>query len=182
MNEEEFTDGAPGSSRDDPLREPWPDPDDDVREGVRPPGRSPRDRAASFVADVVERLPSRPPVRRVETYWRWFAAVLFVVVTLDMVTTMYAVEAAGAAGEANPLVRLAIEHGVLAYAALNLVAIAVAVGCFWALARGVRADASSYGRYVEAGLTLWLGLLLAAGLFVFANNLAVIVHGRSLLG
>lgn len=182
MREEERADGAAGSSRGDPLREPWPDPDDDVREGVRPPDEPFRARAVAAVAGAVRSPPWRPPVRRVEAYWRWFAAVLFVVVPLDMVTTMYAAEAVGIAGEANPVVRVAIEHGVLAYAGLNLAAVAVAVGGFWALARVVRADESAYVRYVEVGLALWLGLLLAAGLLVLANNLAVVVHGRSLVG
>ena len=181
MSGDDRLDGTPDATRADPFREPWPDPDEDVRAQFRTLGRSVRARSASFVPGGVPSLTFRPP-ERVETYWRWFAGVLFLVVTLDMITTMYAVDAVGPAGEANPLVRLVIERGVLEYAALNLVAVVVAVACFQALVRVVRADDAPYARYVEAGLGIWLGLLLAAGLFVFANNLAVIVFGRSLLG
>jgi len=181
MSQEELPGGAPDTTRDDPFREPWPDPVDDVREQFRGLGRSTRARAASLVPDGVP-WPTSRARGRVETYWRWFAAVLFVLVALDMISTMYAVEAVGPAGEANPLTRLAIEHGVLAYAAMNLVAVVLAAGCFRALVRVVRADDAPYARYVEAGLATWLGLLLAAGLFVFANNVAVVVYGRSLLG
>ena len=35
--------------------------------------------------------------------------------------------------------------------------------------------------YLALAVELWLGLLVAAGLLVFANNLAVIVLGWSLL-
>jgi hypothetical protein len=37
-----------------------------------------------------------------------------------------------------------------------------------------------YDRYVAVTVQAWLGLLIASGLFVFANNLTVIVYGRSL--
>lgn len=167
---------------EDTFRERWPDPDVDLRQRVVAEGRSSLARAAARLPDVGPSPTARPLVRRVETYWRWFAVVLYVVVTLDMVSTLYAADAVGLAGEANPLVRAAVDHGVLAYAAMNLVAVVLAIGCFAALVRAVRASAPPYDRYVEAGLKLWLGLLLAAGLLVFANNLIVVVYGRSLVG
>lgn len=177
------------ASPEDSFRKRWPDPTDDVRQRFRPGGRSASASevlsAARDVVSVPIGLPSptaRPLARRLETYWRWFAVVLFIVITLDMLTTMYAFEAVGPAGEANPVVRFALDRGVLAYATLNLIATVVAIGCFAALAWVLRATDPPYDRYFEMVITGWLGLLLLAGLFVFVNNLTVIVHGRSLLG
>lgn len=179
--------GLPGSSSDqsteraDALWERWPEPVDDLRQRLLPDRRTTRARVGDFLADVVSPSDQRPLVRRVESYWRWFAVVLFVVVTFDMLSTLYAVEAVGSAGEANPIVRTAIDHGLLTYTALNLAAVVLAIGCFSALVWAIRSSAPPYDRYVEMGLKAWLGLLLAAGLFVFANNLAVILGGSSLI-
>lgn len=126
-------------------------------------------------------MTSRALATRLEEYWWWFAVALFVLVTLDMLTTMYAVWAVGPAAEANPLVRLVLERGMLAYTAVNLVAAGIAIGGFAALVRLLETTDAPYDRYVEFGIQVWLGTLIGVGLFVFANNLTVVVHGRSLL-
>lgn len=119
---------------------------------------------------------------RISEYWDWFAVVLFVLVTVDMLTTMYAAAYVGPAAEANPFMRWAIGRGVLAMVAVNLAATVLAVGVFYVLMRVYRRTGRPWDRYVGFGVEVWLGALIAAGLFVFANNLAVIVYGRSLLG
>ena len=173
---------AASTSRDDPFRERWPEPADDFRH------RFGHERPSAFtrlLPTVPFRHPfsrTRPLERRLETYWRWFAIVLFVVITLDMLTTMYATDAVGLQAEANPLIRMALERGVLWYTALNLVVLFVSVGGFKVLSRVAQASDPPYDRYFERVLQLWLGLLLAAGLFVFVNNLSVIVYGQSLVG
>ncbi|MFB6353740.1 MAG: hypothetical protein ABEJ92_06605 [Halobacteriales archaeon] len=124
---------------------------------------------------------SRSIDARLEEYWDWFAVALFVLITVDMITTMYAAWYVGPAAEANPLMRWALGRGMLTLTAVNLAATVVAVGGFYALMRLLERTAPPYDRYVGLGVEAWLGLLIAGGLFVFANNLYVIFHGRSLV-
>jgi hypothetical protein len=123
----------------------------------------------------------RPIDERLDEYWDWFAVALFVLITVDMITTMYAATHAGPAAEANPLMRWALGQGLVVLTLVNLAATVIAVGGFYWLMRLLRTTGPPYDRYVGLGVEAWLGLLIAAGLFVFANNLFVIFHGRSLL-
>lgn len=118
---------------------------------------------------------------RLEEYWDWFALALFVLITVDMITTMYAGWYAGPGAEANPVRRWALGQGIAVLTAVNLLATVVAVGFFYLLLESLKAVEPPYDRFVGVCLEAWLGLLIAAGLFVFANNLFVIVHGRSLI-
>ncbi|MFB6132818.1 MAG: hypothetical protein ABEJ44_05370 [Halanaeroarchaeum sp.] len=116
-----------------------------------------------------------------EEYWDWFAVALFILITVDMVTTVYAAWYVDAAAEANPLMRWAIGRGMVTVTIVNLVATGVAVGGFNTLMQVVEATDPPYDRIVALGVEVWLGLIISGGLFVFANNLFVIVHGQSLL-
>lgn len=119
--------------------------------------------------------------RRVEGYWRWFAVALFLLIPGDLVTTMGAAARFGFAAEANPLVRWLLEQGPGTLIAVNLVALVAAVYGFKGVMSGVREAPVPYDRYFERAVQGWLGLLVVAGLFVVANNLAVIAAGRSLV-
>jgi hypothetical protein len=70
---------------------------------------------------------------KLEEYWDWFTVALFVLITVDMITTMYAATYAGPAAEANPLMRWEIGQGVLVMTAVNLIATVIAVGIFYFL-------------------------------------------------
>ncbi|MFB6174063.1 MAG: hypothetical protein ABEI39_05410, partial [Halobacteriales archaeon] len=118
---------------------------------------------------------------QVREYWDWLAIALFLLVTVDMLTTAYAARAVGLTGEANPLVRWSLASGPGLFAGVNLVTVVAAVALFDRLLDRLERTPSLYDRYFAAAIEAWLGGLLAAGLLVFANNLAVIVHGRSLL-
>ena len=118
---------------------------------------------------------------RVTEYWDWIAVALFLLVTVDMVTTVYATYAVGLVGEANPLVRWSLTSGPLVYGAVNLLTVVVVAGLFDRIVETLRRTPAPYDRYFAAGIEAWLGGLLAAGLLVFANNLVVVFHGRSLL-
>lgn len=164
--------------REDTLWDRWPDPVADLKQ------RFSTSRWATAVARFRDWLPARPRrlrSARLERDWRRFAVVLFVLLTLDMLTTMYAVAAVGPAGEANPLIRWTIERGLVTYTAVNLAAAALAAVGFAALLRFLRSTPAPYDRYFELGVRVWLGALLAAGLLVFANNVAVIALGRSVV-
>lgn len=126
-------------------------------------------------------MSSPPGTAPLEEYWEWFAVALFVLITVDMITTVYAAWYVGPAAEANPLMRWALEQGLLTVTLVNLAATVIAVGGFYVLMELLQATDPPYDRYVAVSVEAWLGLLIAGGLFVFANNLTVIVYGRSLL-
>lgn len=114
-------------------------------------------------------------------YWDWVAGVLFLLITVDVLTTVLAAAATGVAAEANPLVRWALGRGIGTYIAVNIAATVLVVGFFYALVELLRATAPPYRRPFALAVEVFIGLLLFAGLAVFANNVSVIVLGESLL-
>ena len=118
---------------------------------------------------------------RVQEYWDWLAVALFVLITVDMVTTVYAARVVGLTGEANPVVRWSLLRGPVMFAVVNLLAVVTAVVLFDRIVALLLDTPDPYVRYAAAAVEAWLGGLLAAGLLVFANNLAVIFHGQSLI-
>ncbi|MFB6267145.1 MAG: hypothetical protein ABEI31_05765 [Halodesulfurarchaeum sp.] len=122
-----------------------------------------------------------PRSRRLEEYWSWVAVALFLLLTVDLLTTMFAAHVVGAGAEANPLVRWAMEQGgILMLLGLNLAALALLVLLFYGLIRLTREAPAPYDDVVALGFEVWIGLLVAMGLLIFANNLLVIVHGEDI--
>ena len=118
---------------------------------------------------------------RLPEYWDWIAVALFLLVTVDMITTVYAAYSVGIAGEANPFVRWSLASGPVIFALVNLFTVVVVAGLFDRVIGTLKRTPAPYDRYFAAGVEAWLGGLLAAGLLVFANNLYVVFHGQSLL-
>lgn len=118
---------------------------------------------------------------RVEEYWGWAAAALFLLVTVDLLTTMYAAAVVGAEAEANPLMRWALGQPLPVLVVVNLGATVLAVVVFRGLMETYRVTPARVRPYYGLLIEAWLGLLVAAGLALFANNLSVIVLGESLL-
>lgn len=118
---------------------------------------------------------------RVREYWSWVAVVLFLLVTVDMITTTYAAFAVGVVNEANPLIRWSLVQGPVAFAGVNIAAVVLVTVLFDRVMAMLRRTPAPFDRYLAAGIEAWLGGLLAAGLLLFANNLSVIFLGRSLI-
>ncbi|MFB6219308.1 MAG: hypothetical protein ABEH77_09100 [Halobacteriaceae archaeon] len=131
------------------------------------------------LGSALSSLRERAPLS-IEEYWDWVAVALFLLVTLDMLTTIFASVEYGPIAEVNPLVRWALGHGVGALAALNLVSVLAAVVLFRLLIGRLSRAPAPADRYLSRLVEVWLGLLVAAGLAVFANNLSVVVLGESL--
>ena len=114
-------------------------------------------------------------------YWSWVAGALYLLLSVDLLLTLYAAGIHGPRAEANPYVQWALTQDPAVLVGLNLLALAVLAALFYgyiellAAARGVEAW------IMARSFELWVGCLVAAGLFVFANNLSVIVLGQSLL-
>lgn len=118
---------------------------------------------------------------RIVEYWSWVAWALFLLVTVDMLTTLFAASVLGTGAEANPLMRWALERGLLVLLGLNLAAVGFVVAFFYALVRMLERTPERYQWGFALAVEVWLGLLIFAGLAVFANNLSAIFLGRSLL-
>jgi hypothetical protein len=121
------------------------------------------------------------PERWREQYWDWVAATLFVLLPVDLLTTLYAAAVAGPAAEVNPVWRWALGRGMVTVVALHLAALGLSVACFYGLDRMVAAASGAAGRWLALAVEVWLAALLAVGLFVVANNTAVVVFGRSII-
>lgn len=119
--------------------------------------------------------------RRVEEYWDWFAVALFLLVPVDLLTSAGVAVRHGLTAEINPLTVWLFRHSVAALAAANLLAAVVSTGAFAGVIAALRRTPPPYETHFCRVIELWLGLLVAAGLFVLANNLWFLVHGRSLL-
>lgn len=118
---------------------------------------------------------------RVSEYWDWIAVSLFLLVTVDLLTTILAAGTRGVAAESNPLVRWALGRGLPTLVAMNLAAVVLAVGFFYALLELLKQSPRRYRRPLALVVEVYIGVLLFVGLAVLANNLAVIVYGSSLL-
>lgn len=121
------------------------------------------------------------PDDSIDEYWDWFAVALFLLTSVDLVTTVYAAHVVGLRGEANPLMRWLLSTDLVTIVTVHLAAVVSAALLFELVIGRLAATPAPYARYLERALELWLGLLCAAGLFVFANNLSVIFFGAGLL-
>lgn len=118
---------------------------------------------------------------RIEEYWSWVAVVLFVLLTLDLLTTIYASSVVGTGAEANPIIRWALSGGVWYLIGVNLGALGLLAVLFYGLIRLIRETPAPYDDVIALGFEIWVGLLLAVGLLIFANNLLVIFIGRDIV-
>lgn len=101
--------------------------------------------------------------------------------TADLLTTLYAASLYGPTAEANPSFQWMLGQGVLVVVAVNLVALVLLGWLFDGYYRLLMRTQGTEAWVLARSFELWLGLVIAGGLFVFANNLSVIVHGRSLI-
>lgn len=114
-------------------------------------------------------------------YWSWIAGALYLLLSVDLLSTLYAAAVHGVGAEANPYVQWALSRGVSVLVAVNLSALFVLVALFYVYIRLLSRTRGVEAWILARSFELWIGCLVAAGLFVFANNLAVVVHGQSLL-
>ena len=117
----------------------------------------------------------------VREYWGWTGAALFLLITVDLLTSMYAVAIVGLEHESNPVMAWLLARPLWVLVGVHLAAAGLLVVLFYGLAELVHETPPAYREPFKRLIEGFLGLLLAAGLVVFANNLAVIVYGRSLL-
>jgi hypothetical protein len=118
---------------------------------------------------------------RIDEYWSWVAVTLFLLISVDGLTTIFAARAVGSSAESNPLIRWALTEGIPTFVVINLAATVLLVLLFYGLLELVKVASGPPELVLSLVLEVFLGALIAGGLFVFANNLAVIVLRRGLL-
>ncbi len=119
--------------------------------------------------------------RRVNEYWEWIAVALFLLLTVDLLTSLYAAAEAGVEAEVNPLMAYLLGEPLVVLLAVHLGITVLAVGFFHGLMETFLATPARFRRIYGLLIELWLGILLTVGLAVFANNLSVIVLGEGIL-
>jgi hypothetical protein len=118
---------------------------------------------------------------RIEEYWSWIAVALFLLVTLDLLTSLYAAQVVGLEHESNPLMAWLLGQSLVAVITVHVAAVVLAAVFFYAIVELIRRTTPMLQWMMMRSLEVYLGLLIAVGLFVVANNLSVIVLRRSLL-
>ena len=113
--------------------------------------------------------------RRVEQWWRRFAVALFLLIPLDLLTTLLAVERHGVGVEANPVMRGLLDQGLVVVLAVNLAVGLLVVALFHAAVVSLRRTPSAYHGAVTAFVNVWVGVLIAIGAILVANNVVVLV-------
>ena len=117
----------------------------------------------------------------IQEYWSWFAVALFLLLAVDLLTTAGAASEYGLAAESNPAMRRLPGRGLATVIGVHLTVVALGAFGFAGIVRLLRRGRAPYDRYLAYCIEVWLGLLVVAGLTVFANNLSVIVLGESLV-
>lgn len=113
--------------------------------------------------------------RQVDRWWRWFGVALFLLIPLDLFTTLLAVGTYGTVVEANPIMRWLLQQGLLVVTVANLVVVGLAVALFHAAISHIRRVPPSYHPVLTRAVNAWIGLLIVAGVVLVANNLFVLL-------
>ena len=117
---------------------------------------------------------------KIEEYWDWLAGALFLLLSVDLLTTLYAAHVVGVDAEWNPMTRWLLGEGSAVLVGANLVAAVLVVSMFWGIIEQLQVTPSRLQGAFALAIELWLGALLTVGLAVFANNVMVIIAGVSL--
>lgn len=115
------------------------------------------------------------PDEHVDTWWVWFTVALFLLLPLDLLTTLFAVAEYGVAAEANPAMELLLRQGFLAVVGVHLVVIALVVYLFHIVVARFRLSDRESRRLLSPIITAWIIMLNVAGVIVVTNNILLLV-------
>lgn len=107
--------------------------------------------------------------------WLWFGVALFLLIPLDLFTTLLAVATYGLAVEANPLMRWLLRQGLFATTAVNLLVAGIAIVLFQLLTERVGRLPPSQRHMFALGVNVWIAILIVGGILLVFNNLLVIL-------
>lgn len=114
-------------------------------------------------------------------YWSLAGLAVFLLIPVDMVTTVLAAHQYGVHAEANPLVRWSLQQGLLVFSVVNLIAGVLAIGAFGLLLRTMK-NSTGIEFWITARMyELWVSSLIIIGIVVAVNNLLVVFTGTGLI-
>lgn len=111
----------------------------------------------------------------VRQWWVLFAVALFLLVPLDLLTTLVAVAKYGITVEANPVMRWLLQRGLLVTTTVNLIVVGVAIIMFHLAVERIRCVPPPERRVLTVGVNVWLAILIVSGIALVLNNLLAIV-------
>lgn len=114
-------------------------------------------------------------------YWWLSYVAIFLLIPVDMVTTIFAAFVYGADAEANWIIASAIQHGPVVFGGINLVAGFLASILFFGLLKLMDDTEGTEFWVLARSFEVWVGFLIIVGAFVAANNIAVVLTGQSLV-
>lgn len=118
---------------------------------------------------------------RIGEYWDWVAVGLFLLLTVDLLTSLFAMSVVGVEHEANPLMAWLLTQSLPMIVGVHIAAAVLEVIFFYGLFELLRGARGLERKILVRGLEIYLGFLVTLGLFIFANNLSVIILQESLL-
>ena len=119
--------------------------------------------------------PGAVPDERVNRWWIGFAVALFLLLPVDLFTTLLAVGIYGTGVEANPIMRWLLHQGLVAVTVANLAVVGLVVLLFHVAVDRVQRVPPAYRSMVDPVITAWIGFLILAGLVLVTNNVLVLV-------
>jgi len=123
---------------------------------------------------------SRPAVVDRESYWGWVGTALFLLLPVDLFTTLLCAAVVGPAAESNPWMAWLLAQSPPVLVGVHLAVGVTAVAGFAAYEALSRRSERFGGVMLRAGRA-YLVVLTAAGLLVLLNNVSVLLFRRSLL-
>lgn len=110
---------------------------------------------------------------QVKRWWIGFTVALFLLVPVDLLTTLASVAAYGSTVEANPFMRWLLGRGLLEVVLVHLAVVVLTVASFHVAVEAIRGAPASYRSSLVYGVDAWLTLAVATGIVVVVNNLLI---------
>lgn len=131
---------------------------------------------------------NQPKFRKKDEYWSWFAWMVYLLISVDLLMTSLAIDVRGIGGELNPFIIDMFQSGVEFVILGHLSVLIFSSVCFLIMLEafdrspGIVSDSSDYIREHPAiALDVWIGTIFALGIALFTNNLLVIIGKPSLI-
>lgn len=126
--------------------------------------------------------------RSKEEYWSWFASALFLLITVDLITTFGAAARFGTDAEYNQLMAFLLESSVEIIILAHIIVVILAASFFYALLEILDSNKQLLSKNESETipypntllLDTFIAVLYSYGLFIFANNLSIIFNGKTI--